>query len=61
MKRMANKKRKFLTWRRKGEILSLLEVSYVPSSSPFDASFYQPAPPRSTPRSSIPSFQPYIA
>ena len=33
--RRAKEKRKCLTWRKKGEILCGLEVSYVPSSSPF--------------------------
>ena len=41
---LAKKKRKYLTWRRKGEILSVLEVSYVPSSPPFVAA------PAKTPR-----------
>jgi hypothetical protein len=45
-----------LTWRNKSEILGGLEVSYVPSSSPFGAASNDPAPPRKTPRSSIPAF-----
>jgi hypothetical protein len=51
----AKKKRKPLTRRRKGEILSELEVSYVPSSSPYGAVSQDSAPPRTTPRS-IPTF-----
>jgi hypothetical protein len=52
----AKKRRKCLTWRRKGEILGGLEVSYVPSSSPYGAVSPDAAPPRTTPRSSIPTF-----
>jgi hypothetical protein len=52
----ANKKRKHLTWRKKSEILAGLEVSYVPSSSTSGAASYDAAPPRTTPRSSIPTF-----
>ena len=52
----AKKKRKCLTRRIKSEILGGLEVSYVPSSSPYGAEFHDAAPPRSTPRSSIPTF-----
>jgi|SRR5271165_6837611 len=55
---MAKKRRKCLTRRTKSEILSALEVSYVPSSPPYDADFCEPAPLRSSPRSSIPTFLP---
>ncbi len=44
---MANKKR---------NTMPRLEVSYVPSSFPYDAAFHDTATPRSTPRSAIPTF-----
>jgi hypothetical protein len=52
----AKKKRNCLTRRTKGEILCGLEVSYVPSSSPYGAVSADAAPPRTTPRSTIPTF-----